>query len=306
MLRILVILLLFVSFLFLARGVVNSWRENPIPPPPGIQEEQTPVPDIQVPIDLSSPVPQPLPDLHKGYVFNVDRLFEEKVEPEEGEAKEGKSIDDDMYIDIDSVSYTGSIISESTHKAIVSYSPAQPRGFAARRRTTRGSIRPSAPGRTGTSSSIKYATLETGDVFNGYKVISIDPEKIVFERDDEKIEKLLYDPEKKRLPAKAWKTIAERPPRGQPPRGQAPPRAPQAPAVNRRVTVGRTSAAEGAKTMPQPGAPGRPARPRQILPAAPGGGPAEEAPGMTVRRRPPRIVPPPQTTGHVSGTAREE
>jgi hypothetical protein len=300
MLRIAVIFLLFVSFLFLARGVVNSWRENPIPPPPGIQEVQTAVPDIQVPIDLSSPVPQPLPDLHKGYVFNVDRLFEEKVEPEEGDTKEGKSIDDDMYIDIDSVSYTGSIISESTHKAIVSYSPAQPRGFAARRRrTTRGSLRTRSR-TTAPSSNIKYATLETGDVFNGYKVISIDPEKIVFERDDEKIEKLLYDPDKKRLPAMAEKTIPERPRPGRP---QV--RAAETPAVSRRVTVGRPSAAERTETGPQPVAPRRPARPRQIIPVAPGRGPAGEAPGRTVRRRP-RVVPPPQTSGQENGVSIRE
>jgi hypothetical protein len=191
-LRISIIIALLVSFIFLLRSGITAWQYSPLPPPLKTEDVQESAFPGKANIKFLHSVPVQLPDLHKGYIFNVERELAEE-ESTELEAKTDKDIGDEIDIDFDSVNYAGSIITGDRHKAIVSYSVAPPRRTA---RTRRSRI---TPRNMQEASKNKYAQLEAGDTFYGYKVAGIYPDKIVFERDEEKIEKLLHDPAKKRL-----------------------------------------------------------------------------------------------------------
>lgn len=272
MLRIAIIFALFFSLLLLLRGTMIVWQDNPLPTSPEQELQPAVSDDFKMGAKFNIPVPEPLPDLNKNYIFNVDRLLELAEEPLEPEGKEGKNIGDDINIDIESVSYMGSIISKDINKAIISYSPTPSRGFAARRSARDRGARAATP-----ASNSKYATLETGDTFNGYAVKSIAPDKIVFARDEEKIEKFLHDPEKKRL-ASAQPAKAE------------PQKTPEPPSTSRRVTVGRPAAEENEEDQPQAGMPPRRRAPR---PAPPMQQPGEMGSPSGIVRTQPQFVPPP-------------
>jgi hypothetical protein len=190
-LRISIIIALLLSLIFLLRSGITAWQYSPVPAPLKTETVQDPTFPGKGNINFFHSVPVQLPDLHKGYIFNVERELAEE-DPAELAAKTDKDIGDEVDIDFDGVSYAGSIITGDRHKAIVSYSVAPPRRTARTRRA--GITQKKRP-----TVNNKYAQLEAGDTFYGYKVTGIYPEKIVFERDDEKIEKLLHDPEKKRL-----------------------------------------------------------------------------------------------------------
>lgn len=189
--RISIIIALLLSLIFLLRSGITAWQYSPVPAPLKTESVQDPTFPGKGNINFFHSAPVQLPDLHKGYIFNVERELAEE-EPEELAAKTDKDIGDDIDIDFDGVGYTGSIITGDRHKAIVSYSIAPPRRTARTRRTR------TTPKNMQTANN-KYAQLEVGDAFYGYKVAGIYPDKIVFERDEEKIEKLLHDPAKKRL-----------------------------------------------------------------------------------------------------------
>ena len=189
--RISIIIALLLSLIFLLRSGITAWQYSPVPAPLKTETVQDPTFPGKGNINFFHSAPVQLPDLHKGYIFNAERELAEE-EPAELAAKTDKDIGDEVDIDFDGVSYTGSIITGDRHKAIVSYSVAPPRRTSRARRTR---ITPS----TMQTANIKYAQLEAGETFYGYKVAGVYPEKIVFERDDEKIEKLLHDPAKKRL-----------------------------------------------------------------------------------------------------------
>ena len=190
--RISIIIALLLSLIFLLRNGITAWQYSPVPAPLKTETVQDPTFPGKGNINFLHSAPVQLPDLHKGYIFNAERELAEE-EPAELAAKTDKDIGDEVDIDFDGVSYTGSIITGDRHKAIISYSVAPPRRNA---RTRRARITP----KNIQTANNKYAQLEAGDTFYGYKVAGIYPEKIVFERDDEKIEKLLHDPAKKRLP----------------------------------------------------------------------------------------------------------
>lgn len=139
-------------------------------------------------LDFYPEVPVSLPNLEIGYLFNEARMLESD-ETEEGDedALEAEAGEGEEVIDITNVTFIGSIISDSMTKALVSY---QVSGKSIRR--TRGRAR-SQP-----IQSVKYAHLKIGDPFAGYKVEEITPDKIVFAKGGNKVEKNLYDPSKKR------------------------------------------------------------------------------------------------------------
>ena len=190
--RISIIIALLLSLIFLLRSGITAWQYSPVPAPLKTEDVQESAFHGKEDIKFFHSVPVQLPDLHKGYIFNVERELVVE-EPTELEAKTDKDIGDEIDIDFDGVSYSGSIITGDRHKAIVSYSVTPPRRTARARssRITRRKMQ--------AASKTKYAQLEAGDTFYGYKVTGIYPDKIVFERDDEKIEKLLHDPTKKRF-----------------------------------------------------------------------------------------------------------
>ena len=192
--RITIIFALLISLIILLRSGITAWQFTP---GPGPQTGET-VPDSvfhdKGAVDFSYVVPQPLPDLHKGYLFNAERalVIEEAAELE----PDGKDGTDETDIDFDTVSYAGSIITGDLRKAIVTYSVAPPsrnrsRSAAIRSRNTRTA--------RAAASQNKHAQLVLGDTFSGYKVVDIKAEKIIFQRDEEQIEKLLHDPAKQRL-----------------------------------------------------------------------------------------------------------
>jgi len=192
-LRITIIFALLASLIILLRSGISAWQFTPGPGP----RTGEAVPDSAFrdrgAVDFSYVVPQPLPDLHKGYLFNAERslVIEEVTELEPEADKEG--IND---IDCDTVSYAGSIITGELRKALVTYSVApanrsRSRSAAVRSRNIRTA-------RTAAGQN-KHAQLVLGDTFNGYKVVDIKAEKIIFQRDEEQIEKLLHDPAKQRL-----------------------------------------------------------------------------------------------------------
>ena len=189
--RISIIIALLLSLIFLLRSGITAWQYSPVPAPLKTETVQDPTIPGKGNINFFHSAPVLLPDLHKGYIFNAERELAEE-EPAELAAKTDKDIGDEVDIDFDGVSYTGSVITEDHHKAIVSYSILPPRRTA-RKRGTRITTK------NRQTVNNKYAQLEVGESFYGYKVTGIYPGKIVFEREDEKIEKLLHDPAKKRL-----------------------------------------------------------------------------------------------------------
>jgi hypothetical protein len=190
-LRISITIALLLSLIFLLRSGITAWQYSPVPTPLKTETVQDPTIPGKGNIKFFHSVPVQLPDLHKGYIFNIERELTEE-ESTELAAKTDKDSGDEVDIDFDWVSYTGSVITAGHHKAIVSYSIFPPRRTV-RKRSTRITTKNSQTVKN------KYAQLEVGESFYGYKVTGIYPGKIVFEREDEKIEKLLHDPAKKRL-----------------------------------------------------------------------------------------------------------
>jgi hypothetical protein len=293
MIRIATIFILILTLLLLLKSGISTWQYNPLPVPPEVAEGlPEPITDKSI-INFFHEVPQPLPDLHKNYLFNVDRVLEIEEEAESVDEQAGTGTDIDVDVDIENVNYVGSIITKDVHKAIISYTLSPPRGFASRRRTTRG---PAAPPRGAqASSNSKHEQLKIGDTFSGYKVTVIDPDKIVFEREGEKVEKFLHDPAKKRdTPSLAAAA----------PTGKAAPAQPPQPAGSRMITVGKPQeeVEEGGARRSAPRAVPSKAT-RQGIPSgttrmrpptdeaeAEAEAEAEESP---ITRRRPRFVPPP-------------
>jgi len=193
-LRITIIFALLASLIILLRSGMTAWQFTPGPGPHKGETVPESVARDKGAVDFSYVVPQPLPDLHKGYLFNAERsLVIEEVTELEPDDKDGTGETD---IDFDTVSYAGSIITGDLRKALVTYSVAPPsrtrsRSAAIRSRNTRTA--------RAAASQNKHAQLALGDTFSGYKVVDIKAEKIIFQRDEEQIEKLLHDPEKQRL-----------------------------------------------------------------------------------------------------------
>ena len=116
--------------------------------------------------------PNNLPSLHQGYIFAPERMLE-------GERR-GTTSKSVGRVDVESVLYRGSFITKSSSKALLSY-PAQ-----------RQAKRSRTPGVT--VKIMVNVWVNIGESIGGYLVKEIRPEKIVFSRDSERIEKYLYEP----------------------------------------------------------------------------------------------------------------
>ena len=117
--RITIIFALLISLIILLRSGITAWQYSPAPAPQKGETEPKLVFNDKGTVNMSYAVPQPLPDLHKGYLFNAERsrVIEETTDLE---SEAGK--DDTDEIDFDTVSYAGSIITGDLRKAIVTYS----------------------------------------------------------------------------------------------------------------------------------------------------------------------------------------
>ncbi len=136
-------------------------------------------------------VPHPLPNLNHGYLFNEERLISVQGEERFGEAKEVNR--PGPTVDMDNVFYAGSIIVGEVRKGLVVYTLPRPSTPQNRRmRPTQVDSR---------DKERNYMQLAVGTKFSGYKVIAIEPDRIVFSNGLESIEKKLNDPQKARIAA---------------------------------------------------------------------------------------------------------
>lgn len=128
-------------------------------------------------IRLNPPVPEQLPDLATGYIFRAERALPEKqaaVLPEDN-------------VNIEDVSYSGSIITGKKKIALVSYQepsvPSRPVGNVRRGQMQQAADR-------------IVRRLEVHDSIGGYTVADIFPDRLVLTKQGEVKEKYLHDPDK--------------------------------------------------------------------------------------------------------------
>lgn len=151
-------------------------------------------------------VPESLPDVEKGYVFSEKRKLEKDLPPEMVKplvVEPGPEV-------LDSVTYIGSVIIGDLRRALVIFQEPSRDAAAGPGRRPGGVRRPGAPSAPATvsSSSPQNKQLYLGDRLLGFAVAAIEPERIVFEKGTLKVEKFLYDRNKKRLAVVASRSEA--------------------------------------------------------------------------------------------------
>ena len=135
------------------------------------------------PVTLYPVVPGVLPDLGKGYLFNEERsLNEGRPAGQDHEA---------IAVNIDEVTYEGSLIVGEDRIALLSY----PERGQQTIRTSRIARRTVSTKETG------HIRVRMGETISGYKVLEILPEKIIFSKGAERLEKVLFDASKQRVVA---------------------------------------------------------------------------------------------------------
>ena len=159
-----------------AWGLVSVWRDDPLQSL--VVKGKKEGPAVSMPVGRQSLQPiQPAvpPDLNQGYIFNAERSLV---------AGGGKGTQaQKAAVGIDKIHYTGSIITDTNPRALLSY------------------VLGSQPDSSGGVSGLQkqgFLRVAIGDMVDGYKVTEILPEKITFSRDGQKITKLLYDKAKDR------------------------------------------------------------------------------------------------------------
>ncbi len=120
--------------------------------------------------------PVVIPDLLDGYIFNAERKLDPAATLVFGGGKERIS----PRGGIDELTYSGSIMVGLKQQALVAF-PARIRGPEGRDKKV-----------------ILHRVLAPGDEFNGYKVAAVEPLRLVFTLNGEKVVKQLYDKDKVR------------------------------------------------------------------------------------------------------------
>ena len=136
-------------------------------------------------IALQPVVPGIMPDLNHGYPFNAERHLEGEGEPGGVDAVGTGQL---INVNVNKLVYSGSIIGGNFRKAIVSF----PAAAAVGPKLKLLNRRMRAPAK------LEHTMLKEGDILGSYRVAAIFPDKIVFKRGEETLEKFLYDPDKKR------------------------------------------------------------------------------------------------------------
>lgn len=194
------------SLLFMIGGIATTIKTDPL----SVKQENKkkkraqqskPEPAIK-PIRFYPAPPAKLPDLNTGYLFNENRS--------QGGTAQQKGADGQQInvVDVKDVFYVGSIIVGETRKGLVSYPTAKKKSTAskAKRKTS--------------SSNNEQVFLKLGDNLGGYEVTDVEPDKIVFKKGSDVVEKMLNDPDKQRMiPPKSNIGKAKKP-RPAPPRNQ--------------------------------------------------------------------------------------
>jgi hypothetical protein len=131
----------------------------------------------------------PLPDVNNGYVFSEKRKYEKDDPANALKAALVEQGPDPLT----TVLYSGSLIAGDLRRALVTYQEL-PKEADPRR---------SSPGRLQAPAAaqgvIQKKQLNRGDLFLGYVVAAVEPDRVVFEKGDRKVEKFLYDQGKKRM-----------------------------------------------------------------------------------------------------------
>ncbi len=183
MLRITLIAVLVLSFFYLVKAGTISWQYESDEKEIISKKAESNQKLLTKKISFYPAVSDPLPDLNEGYLFSESRQAEvvDSVGITDSEAA-------DSNIDLDVIMYTGSIITPTARKGIVTY---QVKEKVVRRGSSR--IR----GKVAITKS-ENKLLVLGDSIDGYEVNEILPEKIVFVKGEDTVEKPLYDPDKVR------------------------------------------------------------------------------------------------------------
>jgi len=226
MIRLGSIILLSISVIFMIKTVSDTWDNKPSFEQVFEEQKQDEAPIVVEENPVSTPqIQTTIPDLNIGYLFNEARLLEEKTEAGPSPSKDDlEGGDTGIKTDINSVTYSGSVITDSFRKAIVTYTAAPQPKTSVTDKKARSSRRKKrvVPRRTSKATLM----LMEGELIGGYKVTAIAPDKIVFSKGEEVIEKNIYDQNKKRVISRAPSKVAKMPTRPRPtadPAGMAPP-----------------------------------------------------------------------------------
>ncbi|MFH1215399.1 MAG: hypothetical protein V1706_02750 [Pseudomonadota bacterium] len=189
MVKIIASVILSLSFLFLVKEAVVSYRSDyEYAGDANVPKKAKPQPVIppEKKVVFYPPVPAALPDLNQGYLFNAERFLPGDNEEEAADTDNGQ----DVSVDIATVSYAGSIIAGDIRKGLIVYPPPKtpPPAAIGANKNAPAPLKPR-----------NYTQLVAGDTVSGYKVVAIEPEKLVLQKGEETIEKMLIDPKKDRI-----------------------------------------------------------------------------------------------------------
>jgi hypothetical protein len=176
--------------------IVTTWKSSALVEPQPVKkvEKKANPPKKYQKINFYPPVPSRLPNLREGYLFNQARYLEDpkKKKVAKDEADQPKNPE----IDFDALQYNGSIIIGDMAKGLIIY-PEPKKPAATKKRVNRRSN--SRKKKRGQKAKIIKKTVEVGDVIGSFHITHILADKIIFERGDKKIEKMLFDSDKKRI-----------------------------------------------------------------------------------------------------------
>jgi hypothetical protein len=192
------IILLFLSIFLMIREISETWNDSTIPTSGAHAQQPDPASEgTDRDLVFNPAVPQNLPDFKNGYLFNEQRSLRDETEPAQGVAEDNLDKNDlGIQTNINDATFTGAIITDSLKKAILTYRPTS-EPIAQQRGGPRAPLRRTIPNKS--QGGLETTQLKEGDLISGYKVSSIEPDKIVFTKGEEVIEKHLYDSGKTRI-----------------------------------------------------------------------------------------------------------
>ncbi len=232
MVKVIASVILTLSFLLLLReAFISVPTEDGVDGGPAVgKSKRHPVVPQEKSVPFYPPVPTVLPDLNLGYLFNAERFLPGEKDSA-ASAEEAGEAGTEVTVDIETVFYAGSIIAGDVRKGLIVYpalaGPATP-------------VKKGEPVAAASSQKPrKYAQLAPGDTVSGYSVVAVEADRLVLQKGEETIEKLLNDPKKER--------IAPPPP----PKPQAAPKPAPAPAAKPAVTRAAGVSSAVGRTPPQ-------------------------------------------------------
>jgi len=200
-------LFLLISLSFMVFEITEAWQSSEIPVAQRIQKEKSTSEPQKKPqtIHFYPAVPASLPNLYEGYLFNRERSL---ADPAKYPEEIPENTEDQVSLEFDQLRYNGSIIIGDIAKALVTYP--EPTKISDYQRVASRQKSSKRKQRRIKKNTMVKKTVEPGDSIGGYLVKNIHPHKIVFQRGGEHLEKMLYDPDKKRIILPARKSPSRR------------------------------------------------------------------------------------------------